>query len=297
MGHRQKSMFFDLDGTLLGHSRVLHPDTRRELMRARERGDRIYLCSGRPPVYLQNDICREFPFDGMVACAGGVVYVGKEKIYENRIQLKVLEETCGILKECGAVIQFDTTQGTYFSQDYMENFGRILQAAGVMSAEIKERIGKEHERLESLGINKPMSSWHKGVPVQKIVFTTADRTSLDLNMHRFREYFAVNPFFQTQKGFAGELIPLDCTKEHGIRKVLEYTGASWEDTAGFGDSLNDLEMLKAVQIKVAAVCAPEEVRAVADYLFEDPDQGGLARVLERIGEDETADESRQCRKN
>ena len=54
---KYKSMFFDLDGTLLGNSRVLHPDTRRELARAKERGDRIYLCSGRPPVYLRNDIC------------------------------------------------------------------------------------------------------------------------------------------------------------------------------------------------------------------------------------------------
>ena len=169
MEYRHKSMFFDLDGTLLGHSRVLHPDTRRELMRAKERGDRIYLCSGRPPVYLQNTICREIPFDGMVACAGGVVYVGEEKIYENRIQLQVLEETCGIMKECGAVIQYDTAEGTYFSQDYMEVFDRILQDAGIRPAGMKEKMRLENERLERRGINKPMSVWHKGVPVQKIV--------------------------------------------------------------------------------------------------------------------------------
>lgn len=288
MEYRHKSMFFDLDGTLLGRSRILHPDTRQELTRAKERGDRIYLCSGRPPVYLQNGICREFPFDGMVACAGGVVYVGDEEIDENRIRPEVLEETCRLLDECGATIQFDTAQGTYFSRQYMEDFGRILQDAGITPDRMSERMRLEHKKLEKLGINRPMSSWHKDVPVQKIVFTAVDRTGLDLNMDRFREYFSVNPFFQTPKGLSGELIPLDCTKEHGIRKVLEYTGASWEETAGFGDSLNDLEMLKAVRIKVAAVYAPEEVRAVADYLFEDPDQGGLARVLEKIREDETA---------
>ena len=284
MEHRRKSMFFDLDGTLLGISRVLHPDTRLELMRAKERGDKIYLCSGRPPVYLQNDICREFPFDGMVACAGGVVYVGEEKIYENQIRPEVLEDTCEALTACGATIQFDTAQGTYCSPKYMEDFGRILQDAGIMPTAMSKRMKLENERLERLGINKPMNRWHKGVPVQKIVFTAVDRTGLDHNINRFREHFAFNPFFQTPKGLSGELIPLDCTKEHGIRKVLEYTGASWEDTAGFGDSLNDLEMLKAVRIKVAAVYAPEEVRAVADYLFEDPDQGGLARVLKRIEE-------------
>lgn len=288
MEHRHKSMFFDLDGTLLGISRVLHPDTRRELIRAKERGNRIYLCSGRTPVYLQNDICRDFPFDGMVACAGGVVYVGKEMIYENRIHPAVLEETCELLTECGASIQFDTAQGTYVTRDYMDHFTRILQDAGIMPAEMKTKMDLENERLEKLGINKPMSRWHKDIPVQKIVFTAIDRTRLDHSIDCLRKHFAINPFFQTQKGLAGELIPLDCTKEHGIRQVLEHTGASWEETVGFGDSLNDLEMLKMVRVKAAAVYAPEEVRAGADYLFEDPDQGGLAQVLKSIEEDEAA---------
>ena len=286
---KYKSMFFDLDGTLLGSSRVLHPDTRRELARAKERGDRIYLCSGRPPVYLLNDICRVFPFDGMVACAGGVVYVGEEKIWENRIPPEVFEETCRLLGECGAAMQFDTAEGTYFTRECMAGFGKILEDAGIFPAGMEEKMARENEELERLGINRLMSSWTEDIPVQKIVFTAVDRSGLDRNMDRFKKHFAVNPFFQTPKGIAGELIPLDCTKEHGIRKVLEYTGASWEGTAGFGDSLNDLEMLQAVRIKVAAVYAPEEVRAAADYLFEDPDQGGLARVLRKIEEDETVD--------
>ena len=75
-------------------------------------------------------------------------------------------------------------------------------------------------------------------------------------------------------------------REAGLRSTFSFP---CEGTAGFGDSLNDLEMLQAVRIKVAAVYAPEEVRAAADYLFEDPDQGGLARVLRKIEEDETVD--------
>ena len=279
------SMFFDLDGTLLGNSRVLHPDTREELVRAQERGDRIYLCSGRPAAYLQNDICKVFPFDGMVACAGGVVYVGDQKIYENRIEPEVFEETCRLLGECGAAMQFDTAEGTYFTRECMSNFGKILQDAGIFPDGMEEKMARENQELERLGVNRPMSSWHEDIPVQKIVFTAVDRTGLDQQMERFKSHFAVNPFFQTSKGLAGELIPLDCTKEHGIRRVLEYTGDSWEGTAGFGDSMNDLELLQAVRIKAAAVYAPQEVRDAADYLFEDPDQGGIAKVLRQIRAD------------
>lgn len=279
---KNKSMFFDLDGTLLGVSRKLHPETEEELRKARENGNKIYLCSGRPPKYLQTGICREFPFDGMVACAGGCVLCGDDFIFENAIPLSVIEDVLSFFRTCGIAWQFDTKDGTYSTPEMDRLFSEAISRAVGTESEQAEGFRKEQEHLYDLGVNHRMADWTPDLKVQKIIFTTPDLASYDALCRQMSDRFVINIFFKDEHNAAGELFPLNCTKEQGIARILEHTGASWEDTIGFGDSRNDLEMLQAVRIKVAAVYAPDEVRAAADLFFENPDQGGIGKVLRRL---------------
>ena len=275
-------MFFDLDGTLLGVSRKLHPDTLEELHKAKQAGNKIYLCSGRPPKYLKTGICREFPFDGMVACAGGCVLCGDDFIFENAIPLSVIEDVLSFFRQHHIAWQFDTKEGTYSTPDMDKLFEDAITRAVGGESERAEGFRKEQEKLYDLGVNHRMADWTPDMKVQKIIFTTPDLESYEALCEQMAERFVINIFFKDAYAAAGELFPLNCTKEQGIARILAHSGASWEDTIGFGDSRNDLEMLQAVRIKVAAVYAPEEVRAAADLFFEDPDQGGLAKVLRRL---------------
>ena len=277
-----KLIFLDLDGTLLGMSRKLHPDTRAALLEAQALGNRIYLSSGRPPKYLQTGICREFPFDGMVACAGGCVYAGDQLLFENRISPALLNSTLDLFRSHGISWQFDTRNGTYTTQEMERDFVDAISIAARLSKEWEENFRKEQESLFLNGVNHPMREWTEDIFVQKIIFTSRKKSVFHAIREQLEEDFVINVFFESENALSGELIPLTCTKEHGIRRILEYTGASWEDTVAFGDSRNDLEMLQAVHTKVAAVYAPKELTSIADYLFEDPDQGGIAKVLRNL---------------
>jgi len=276
------SMFLDLDGTLLGRSRKLHPYTKKALEDARKEGHKLYLCSGRPPRYLASGICREVHFDGMVCCAGGCVYVGDELIYENGIPLDTLQQVTEILDQESVLWQYDTRNGTYTSKACSDTFENMLLDSGYLKGETLARYEAEQKAAIEGGAYHLVEEWSEDIAVQKIIFVSEDRKCFERALASLPEEFIVSTFFDSEKSIAGELIPESCTKQQGIAKVLEKTGCSWENTAGFGDSRNDLEMLSAVRIKAASVFSPDELKAVADYIFADPDEGGLGRTLREI---------------
>ena len=276
------SIFLDLDGTLLGRSRKLHPDTRQAIEDAHKEGHRVYLCSGRPPRYLESGICREVAFDGMVCCAGGCVYVGDEMIYENGIGQDTLRQLTDILDREHVLWQYDTRYGTYTSRECMETFEQMLSDSGFLDGEQGAQYEAEQKAAIEGGAYHPSEEWTSDIAVQKIIFVAKDRKCFERALQSIPKSFIVSYFFNDETSVGGELIPDSCTKEHGIAKVLEKTGCSWEDTAGFGDSRNDLEMLSAVRIKAASVFSPDELKAVADYIFDDPDEGGLGHTLREI---------------
>ena len=277
-----QNLFFDLDGTLLGASRKLHPDTRETLHKLQNYGNRIYLCSGRPPKYLQKMVYPLFPFDGMVACAGGCVYAGEQLLLENEIPLSLIDTVLDMFRQRHIFWQFDTINGTYSTPEMDLLFEGALNKAMQFDPSRMEQFRKEQQKLADLGVNHPISNWNSQIRVQKIIFSTADAAQFEEIIPILEKEFVINYFFRSADALAGELFPLNCTKAQGIARILEHTGASWENTIGFGDSRNDLEMLQAVRVKVAAVYAPEELKAAADLYFEDPDRGGIARILEQL---------------
>ncbi len=81
----------------------------------------------------------------------------------------------------------------------------------------------------------------------------------------------------------GEIILKHCTKADGIKRVVEYFHGNMEDTVGFGDSMNDYQMLEEVNIGVVYEDAPENLKKLGQYYFTDPDQDGIYKVMKEMG--------------
>ena len=67
----------------------------------------------------------------------------------------------------------------------------------------------------------------------------------------------------------------------GASRILEYFHASWDDVIAIGDSMNDMELIRAAAFGIAMGNAMPEVQAAADYTAKDIDEGGLADALSR----------------
>jgi HAD superfamily hydrolase (TIGR01484 family) len=72
------------------------------------------------------------------------------------------------------------------------------------------------------------------------------------------------------------------TKRYGVDRLLELLEIDKEDSIAVGDGYNDLPLMEAAGFKVAMGNAPDEVKAVADYIAPSIDEDGVAEVIERF---------------
>ena len=290
------TIYYDLDGTLLGRSRILHPDTKAALQRTRENGNRIFMCSGRSPKYLLKGICKELDFDGIVACAGGYVSIFEEdparpglrverRIFENRIDTGLLQTIMEAFERAGILYEFETGNGIYVKPETDQSFDDLLiRLFRSSEKEIRQRREESRSDWEN-GINIDFREWNIDIPVPKLIFIAPDRAAFEPLIPMLEQHFKFNYFFRTEDVATGELIPIECTKKRGMEAVAAYYGETMEHTVGFGDSMNDLEMIEAAGIGVVFEHAPKALLDTASHTFIDPDQGGIARAMRELGLD------------
>ena len=80
----------------------------------------------------------------------------------------------------------------------------------------------------------------------------------------------------------GELINRKFDKGLGVRMVAEHYGVPIEDTYGFGDSMNDLEMIQTVGHSVCMENGAEALKVVSDMVCPPVDDDGLWKAFEKL---------------
>lgn len=274
-----KYLFFDLDGTLLGPSRQLHPDTRRALLQLHQNGHKIFLCSGRSPAFLE-ELFPDIPFDGIVGCAGGCIVIDGETVYENNIEPTLLHKILDEFAAHNMFYAFENRQGTWQSAAFRTFRHGFNSRRNPNSADSANAIAQE-EGSSSWKHAEDFDFEHLHMP--KMTFHANSRKDFEPVRPLLEQHFHVVYFHQEEGLISGELIDPACTKADGVRHVLERFGGDMADTIGFGDSMNDYQMIEAVHTGVVAECAPQQLKDKADLFFIDPDQGGIALALEQLG--------------
>lgn len=86
-----KFLFFDIDGTLIGKSKMVTEKTKLAIQNARQNGHRAFLCTGRAPTSIVGDI-RNIEFDGAIILNSMVLFVVLEdlSLWMENIFLKTL---------------------------------------------------------------------------------------------------------------------------------------------------------------------------------------------------------------
>ena len=120
--------------------------------------------------------------------------------------------------------------------------------------------------------------------VTKVCFIAPEKDRFYQCVPFLEEFFNVVIFSKDADDFVnGEIILKHCTKADGIKRVVEYFHGNMEDTVGFGDSMNDYQMLEEVNIGVVYEDAPENLKKLGQYYFTDPDQDGIYKVMKEMG--------------
>lgn len=84
----------------------------------------------------------------------------------------------------------------------------------------------------------------------------------------------------------GDVVDIHITHEHGtkrygVERLIKYLDVTKETVLAIGDGHNDIPLLEAAGTKVAMGNAPDEVKAVADYVAPSLQEDGVAVAIER----------------
>lgn len=74
----------------------------------------------------------------------------------------------------------------------------------------------------------------------------------------------------------------EATKQHGVFEVAKILEIRTSEIIGIGDGYNDFPLLMACGLKIAMKNAPQDIKAIADYIAPSVEDDGLAHVIEEF---------------
>lgn len=257
-------LFFDIDGTLLTlDDRHFIPDSAKEALgEARANGHRIFINTGRVKTAIDRELL-EFGFDGLVCGCGTYIEYGGQELFHRSIPQKTCREYARILKESGFQAVYEGKERLFLFGDH-ENvpFFKFIYAYFTKNSEYPiER--PEHPEF---GFDK----------------FTAVRMP-DSDMETFHSVFDREFTMMPHTDRVYEMVPRGFSKATGMQFLMDRLGVSVEDCYAFGDSVNDMEMLRFAGHAVAMGNAPEEVRGIAEYCTTEVMEDGIRGALLHYG--------------
>lgn len=275
----KKLIFLDIDGTLTEPGSNDPPASALEAIRgAQAKGHRVFLCSGRN--YAMLSPLLRFGFDGVIASAGGYVTVGDEVIYDHPMTKEQAAKALEALHSRGVFCTVETKDVTYGD----ENLDAFL--AGNEGAKGNSEIERWRKALaESLDIH-PMSEYDGTKPAYKVVIMcmTDDQLQPARNLLEEEFDFVIQEISDPDHPcLNGELINRAFDKGRGVLRVCAYLGIPVEDTVGFGDSMNDLEMIRTVGTSVCMANGSRALQEQSDIICPAVTEDGIAKAFKDLG--------------
>ena len=272
----QKLIFLDIDGTLCVPGSNVPPASALEAIRkARAAGHLVFLCTGRNLGMLSPLL--GYGFDGVVGSSGGYVTCGDTVIYDCPMTPEQQETAMEVLNRNGVFRTVECRDRSYTDEGFKEFLKE--KARRDSNSEVlrwREQIEKD------LGI-LPMAAY-KGDPIYKMVLMCEDRTQLDEPVAVLSKDFAIVIQDDTSKGYVnGEMVLRCFDKGQAVRRVCDHFGLPLSDTFGYGDSMNDLEMIEVVGHSVVMANGSDTLKAMADEVCPAVEDDGLYASFLRNG--------------
>ena len=270
----RKLIFLDIDGTLTAPGSNVPPPGALEAIRAaRAAGHIVALCTGRNLDMLRPLLA--YGFDGAVASGGGYVFLGDRVLYDCPMTERQRDLALRLFREGGVLRTIEAKDASYCDEGMGEFLERV---SGGNSELLRWRKALEQD----LGI-RPMAEYD-GRPLYKIVFMCekAEQLAPAIEALEAEFYFLVQDL-EAAGCLNGELINRKFDKGSGVRCMAEALGIPREDTIGFGDSMNDLEMIQAVGKGVCMANGSPTLKKYSDLVCPSVEEEGLAWAFRELG--------------
>ncbi|MBU5488061.1 sugar-phosphatase [Clostridium sp. MSJ-8] len=263
-----KIIALDMDGTLLDDDKKITEENKKALMRAKDKGVKVVLSSGRPK-------------DGLIKYLDELELIQDDEYVLSYNGCLVQEAKSGkILHEVG-LKGTDLHYMYTLSREFNVNIHAFSEKYGL----ITPKMSKYTEVEASLNGIEPTIIDFFDIPddenIIKIMLVDEaeilDEAISRLPQEAYDKYNIVKstPYFL-------EIINKNGNKGEGLKALAEHLGVKREEVMAFGDASNDREMIEYAGLGVAMENAMEEIKEVADYITCNNNEDGVAKVINKF---------------
>ncbi|MEL7587818.1 MAG: Cof-type HAD-IIB family hydrolase [Prolixibacteraceae bacterium] len=252
-----KTIFFDIDGTLISFKTHRIPESTQIALRLlKKEGIRMFIATGRSASQISH--LGGFPFDGYITYNGSYCFTADDQvIFKSPVPTREIKRLTSYLNDNDHPFpcSFMTGEGTFIN--YVDHHVQhIAELVNVPLPVVRRLEDTTTEEIFQIGV-------YLGGQEEEVIMRTVLNNCVSNRWH---------PSF-TDVNKAGN------TKDAGIDRVISSYGISLSEVMAFGDGGNDLKMLSHVPFGVAMGNANEQVKSVANYVTESVDENGVWNAL------------------
>lgn len=257
-----KAIFFDIDGTLVPFQQHGVPASAREAIHAvRQKGVKVFICTGRPLQYIDN--LDGVEYDGMVTVTGALCTDNQGNVLGSRY-----------IPKSDVAALLDYLQGQEAPTPFMAVGSERMYANGLERDDVKYiTTFLNVPELDYLPLEEALND-----NLLQLIGFFREEEEAYLTTHILK---ACMPM-RWHESFA-DLVAQGVSKSAGIDTMIAHYGIELSETMAFGDGGNDIPMLDHAAISVVMGNASDAVKAHADYITDDVDKDGVLHALQHFG--------------
>lgn len=277
-----RTIFLDVDGTLLEHGEHIAPRTAEAIRSARAAGHLVFLSTGRSAADIHPRVA-EIGFDGAITNSGALVTAGDTVVADRPLAPALTDRMLSALHARGIRYFLQTHDGVYASDDMAELLATHLQQLRD-SETARGGLRPEDSFAGLAGRRFPSTADADLTRIAKAVFVSDHAEGLDELRADLGEDFLVVPgSIPLPGGSNGEISERDTTKGSAIELLLQHLGRDATSAIAVGDSWNDVEMFQVCGTSVAMGNAHDELKAMADFVTTNVLDDGVWHAFQRLG--------------
>lgn len=257
----------DVDGTLVkdgGSVDSFNPAYYDVIRRLKEKGVTFAVCSGRQRVSVEKIFYPVKDIVYFIVDGGSMVFYQGECIYSKILPKDICDELiddarqipqCEIMV-CGLKRAYAASEDSEMYRWMVNGYGYDIRAVGDIKKNVPDEVVKislyHHNMVEKL-----TDPWFRPRWEDRVRLNIAGIQWLDC-------------------------VPSDSGKGSAVAFIQERLGISKENTAAFGDNLNDIDMLRQAGTRFAVGNAREELKAEATGICGSYKEDGVLKELMKL---------------
>ncbi len=267
-----KLIALDLDFTTLDSKGKLPEDNKKALERAIDADVNVVVASGRCHSALPDEVTRIEGIQYAISSNGARIKDLRtdECIYSNCIAPEVIRRVKDIVEEHGYDIEVFTDGRAYMERKTWEavrdgiiTYRRVDYIVNTRNP-VDDVLGFMMDHADAIeNINFFFEDLSKKPEIGKVLSQLEDNATLTTS-------------FDHNWEIGGKTT----SKARALEELGKILGVEREEMMSFGDSPNDIPMIKAAGIGVAVGNAKDSVKEAADYVTLSNDEAGVARAVE-----------------